>query len=497
MRYLFSNIYKIYEFYDKRQLLKYYQIYYSMKYFKLSFDNDKLEQEFQSQIIKQATEAFSLYQSIFIIGTAILIVDSIIKKNLVMIIWLLKLQILQCSTLIISLIWPKTQKYIKFYYYYLDMALATAQLYYTKFYLVNLDQNDVQIYMDLLLQLFFLTQFRYNHIGASFMFIYFVSIRLYIQISNGFSLVSIGYVFSGLYFIIQQYHQEKNRRKLFIKSQRNKQLEYLIEEFIDDQVCIIEKDEQNITFKTIIQNKQITKSDFQFNQFLKEAKIPSHKSKLLNYLYKSTKQKDSLICSYQSQSYQITYQSFTLMNQQLFIKIKLLDQQISKIVNYKKLYQYIIQNISLKPSKLYKGKTLVKTIYLMSFYYSFSKYYKHYKVKLDYVSELFLQYLFNKTKIQWIQNTSLKSFKTDKKLFYILFHLIKNITLDELLIFEMKQEMIYVEFIVNNDNFQNQLTEINKILYHIGYGETKQTTTLNQIRISMVLLDKNGLERFY
>lgn len=89
----------------------------------------------------------------------------------------------------------------------------------------------------------------------------------------------------------------------------------------------------------------------------------------------------------------------------------------------------------------------------MSFYYSFSKYYKYYKVKLEYVSELFLQYLFNRTKIKWIQNISLKSFKTDKKLFYILLHLVKNIIHDGMLVFEMKQDMIYLEFPVNEVNF--------------------------------------------
>ena len=67
----------------------------------------------------------------------------------------------------------------------------------------------------------------------------------------------------------------------------------------------------------------------------------------------------------------------------MFIKIKKIDHQIDKVINYKELYQYIIKKLQFRSSKLYRGGSILQTIHLKSFYYQFSRYFIYYKIDLE------------------------------------------------------------------------------------------------------------------
>ncbi|KAM3134326.1 hypothetical protein pb186bvf_013611 [Paramecium bursaria] len=467
-----------------------------MKYINLNFENKQLEKEFQLEILKQAKKGFLQYQLITILVNTLLVVDQIIKQNVVVVLWFSAIELTIGTFVYISYRWPTILNYVQYYYYNLDFFIGLLQICYHEFSFLNIKQNDIQIYQDILLQFFLIYHSRYNYLGSALMFINFISIRVYIQMSNGYSTASMAYLCSGLYFIIQQYQQEKNRRKLFLKSQRNKQLELLIEEFIDDQVSIIEKDEQNVRFKTIIINNKLSKLADQFNLFLKDLKLSYQKEQLLNYLYQTTKSREILICKHQQQTYQITYQTFQLRKIQIFLKIKPVDQQIRKIFNFKDLYKQIIQTVQFKPCKLYKGKKVMQTLYLKSFYQQFSKYYQFYQVDLEQVSEKFLMYLFSLNKLKWVANDFTISFHSDKKLLFILVFLIKRIIRTDILYIKIDQQMLQIDFNVSNKISQNYLTQINKILYHVGYFQLRKSIT-KQTRISLILLDCRGLEKIY
>ncbi|KAM3134305.1 hypothetical protein pb186bvf_013590 [Paramecium bursaria] len=214
---------------------------------------------------------------------------------------------------------------------------------------------------------------------------------------------------------------------------------------------------QNVS---VLNNKLTNVSD-QFTQFLKDVQIPQYKSKLQDYLCKSTQQKVSIIGFYKNQNQLISYQAFAMKKQQMFLKIKLLDKQI---------------NIVIKNTQINLHNFILLLIFSLLLILS---------IKLEYLNEMFLQCLFNKFVLQTIIILSIKPFKTEKRLLYILLELIKSMVHDDILQINMKGQMIIIEFPVEN-----------KILYHTGYGQAQNIIHINQPFISMIILDKDNL-RFY
>ncbi|KAM3134339.1 hypothetical protein pb186bvf_013624 [Paramecium bursaria] len=143
--------------------------------------------------------------------------------------------------------------------------------YTNRFYCLN--KLSQQLTQDLIIQN--PLQFLYISLPLEFIYRFLVDFRQHL----------FAYLISGSYFIIDQYQQEKVQRKLFLKSYQ--QFELLIDEFIDDQVIILEKDEENVTFQNKILNNKLPEICNDFNLFLKNVSIPQYKSKLQNYLYKS------------------------------------------------------------------------------------------------------------------------------------------------------------------------------------------------------------------
>ncbi|KAM3134330.1 hypothetical protein pb186bvf_013615 [Paramecium bursaria] len=465
-----------------------------MKFINLSFENEELENRFQLQILKQSKKGFLLYQIIPIIVVIILLIDQILKENTIMIFWFIAQEFILGSYLILSFIYPIIFNYLSYYYYLVDFILGTLQFCYFEFKFLHLSADEIMVYQDILLQFFLIYRTRYNYIGGSLTLIFFISVRFYVQIGNGFQLSSIGYLLTGSFFIIEQSKQERFRRKLFIKSQKNKQLELLIEEFIDDQVSIIEKDQQNVRFKTLIFNKKYFDKADQLIQFLKNVRLPQ-KEQLINYLYKSTKQKETLLGSHQNNNYQVTYQSFILKKQQMFIKIKHLNKKLNKVINYKELYKHLIQGIQLRPQKLYKGKQIIKQLQMKSFYYQFTRYFQYYKVELDVVNYQYLKHIYAVNKIKLISSCQIKPFHSDQKLVFLIVYLIKQIHSNPYHTISMDDNMIRIEFQVSETISQYYIIQINKILYHIGYKQLDESIT--KPKINIILIDKHDLDKFY
>ncbi|KAM3134342.1 hypothetical protein pb186bvf_013627 [Paramecium bursaria] len=469
-----------------------------MNYLSQCFQNEDLERKYQKQILKQAINSFLRYQIIMTLVIFILLIDQIIKQNIIMMVWFSIL----FSTLIVALIgaykWPVFYNYIKYYYQHLEVLIATLQIFYDEFYFLNISQNEISIYMDIILQVFLIAHIRFNFIQSSFIFIYFISVRVYIQMSSEFSLAPFAYLISGSYFLIDQYQQEKVKRKLFLKSQRNKQFELLIDEFIDDQMIILEKDEEQVKLKTKILNKKLPEIYNEFNLFLKDVLIPQYKIKLQDYFYGLTIQQETLVCQYKNQTYQLTYKVFILKKQQTFLKIKLLDQQMKQLINYKNLYSQMIKNITFKPNLQYKGKNIIKYLKFQSFYYQFNRYFKYYRLEICKIRYGYLKYLFDKCRLSvMMAYDNVLEFHSDKKLLYLLVNLISNIITDNVLIIKIEQQMIEIQFNAQADIKENYIIEFNKILYHIGYGQMEEEQLANSKLLTMILLDKDGLERFY
>ncbi|KAM3134309.1 hypothetical protein pb186bvf_013594 [Paramecium bursaria] len=462
-----------------------------MRYFRQTFTNKDLEREYQLEQLELTKKGYFQFQIIFITAMGILLVDQILKQNLAMIIWFILLEISTSTFLCLSYRYQTFLNYVHYHLYFFNLMGSISQILFSQCGFLNL--LPFRAYC---LQYCLLVFARCNHLGTSLVYLIFVATRVFVQIVNGSSLASIAYVTFNIYFFIDQYKMSKGRRKLFLKSQRNKQLELLIEEFIDDQVSIIEKDEQNVKFKTIILNKRLSEVADQFNIFLRDVTVPQYKSHLQDYLYNSTKQRESILCYYKNQNYQITYQTFTFKKQQMFIKIQLLFQQINKQIDYKELYKSLITKMNFKPQKSYKGLYIIQKLYMNSFYLSFSRYYSYYHISQELISHQYLKHLFIKSKIQWMTQDFIQPFYSDKKLLYILVIKLKKIIKDDIIWIYKEKEFIRIVFFVKQIIYQEQLNQINKILYHIGYGQTEQTILNNQTQVTLILMDKMGLENF-
>ncbi|KAM3134308.1 hypothetical protein pb186bvf_013593 [Paramecium bursaria] len=462
--------------------------YYSpvmMRKFQLSFNNLELEQEYQHEMLELAKKGYHQFLSIFMIAIGILILDQIIKHNIPMILWFLSNELTIISFLCISLRNPLFKNNLQYHYYLFNFMACIIQ------------HNDQLIYLDMIQQYCLSAHANINHIGASLMIILFISSRVFVQMASGYSLSSLGYLVFSLYIFIDQYQKAKFRRKLFLKSNRNNQLKLLIEEFIDDQVSILEKDEENIRFNIIILNKKLSEITDQFSQFLqKEVKLPQYKSNLLDYLYATTLQQESFICNYKNQNYQITYQYFMLKKQQVFLKTKLLGQKSNEQIKYKELNKYLLDKMHFQPYKFYQGKHILKMIQTKSFYFLFSSYSQYYQVDLEKISFQFLKQILKQNKLQLLGQALIQPFYSDKKLIIILIHLLKMMIKDKLISIQKNQEFYIFEFNAKQNISESQIKEVNKVLFHIGFGQIEKSPQIDQQKMSLILLDKNGFGRF-
>ncbi|KAM3133471.1 hypothetical protein pb186bvf_014475 [Paramecium bursaria] len=292
--------------------------------------------------------------------------------------------------------------------------------------------------------------------------------RVYIQISFGFTNLSIAFAIFSLFYIIEQYKKAKQRRKQFLKSQRNKLLEQLIKDFIDERVCIIEKDEKNVKFIPIIMNNQLQELSKDINVILKQLKLCNSKESLQQYLYKSIQEQETILCQYTNVVYQVIYQRFILKTCQIFIKIKQLYQNQSSIIDYKELYLRQLNEIQKIKQNTYCSKQMIK-VQLKIFVHWFKKYPFCYKIKAEIVD---LQYLFNASQFEIILNDFLVSnISSDKLLIFLLLKsLTKIIKNRKVKVYQIKSGiLIQVQGMIKEPVNKEGLCFINQILFHIGF----------------------------
>ncbi|KAM3133472.1 hypothetical protein pb186bvf_014476 [Paramecium bursaria] len=180
-----------------------------------------------------------------------------------------------------------------------------------------------------------------------------------------YTIFSVTFAFYGLFFFIDQYQKAKQKRKLFLKGQRNKLFEKLIKEFIDEKVCIIEKDEDNIKFNLIIINDRLKELSEDINLMIKSLEI-CYKQSLQNYLYKTIKCREILLCKFKNRVFEVKYSRYIIKRCQIFIKIKEIYHNQHSLVNYKELSEInsLKEIILIKlPSKI--SREIIKKQYIL------------------------------------------------------------------------------------------------------------------------------------
>ncbi|KAM3134332.1 hypothetical protein pb186bvf_013617 [Paramecium bursaria] len=174
---------------------------------------------------------------------------------------------------------------------------------------------------------------------------------------------------------------------------------------------------------------------------------------------------------------------------QATIKITIIKSNANPLVqknsksNYKELYIHLIKALQLLPNQLYKGNQIVKGLLMKSCQQQFTRYFQFYLIQKK------------SNKIKWISNSYIKLQIIN--LFFFLANLLIYINSNEILTLDIDDNQIKIEFYVIYNISQYNITQINKILYHIGYYLINQQYIPILNTIELILIDKNGLEKYY
>ncbi|KAM3129806.1 hypothetical protein pb186bvf_018100 [Paramecium bursaria] len=473
-----------------------------MGYFTLSFQNEEFEKLYQQHLKKCVQKSANYYMMILFIGQCFALLDQIISAQYFL--FMLYGPFTTFEVYMIYLIHRQKIKveYIKIYINLLSFTASTLQLGYYYFDFLNLSYSQNYVYMDIMHQFILLYNFGSSHFLSSIFFIYFLIIRVYIQISMGFTFLSLAFFIYGLFYITDMYQKEKQSRKQFLKGQRNKLFEQLIQEFIDDQICIIEKDEKNIQFIPIIINNKFKEFELDINTIIKEIIISQLKYSLYNYLYKINKNRETLLCNYKNQVYQITYWRIIQKKCQIFLKMQQVYSDKLTVVNYRDLYLKQQQEFYKKSTQIIENNIssskqfnqLIKQVKPSQFLYCFQKYYCLYKCKFELITFKYLEQQLSKRQIDF-KKLVMKPFHSDKSLLNVLLQVISQ-SMIEIQVKTTKRKSVldfkfYGKIRINLIDKANLL--INQILFHIGIGTCSIQNQLDgSCLIKMKLIDNKN-----
>ncbi|KAM3133420.1 hypothetical protein pb186bvf_014424 [Paramecium bursaria] len=270
-----------------------------------------------------------------------------------------------------------------------------------------------------------------------------------------------------------------------IDYQRNKSLELLIQEFIDDRVCILEKDETNVRFISIMINDKIRQLTSDIDKMIKQLKIQKTNIHLGNYLYKTQKSNETLLCKYKKQFYEVTYQRFVLKKCQIFIKIKQIYQDQYYTVNYKELYYKLFRELKRLSSSSYR---FINTSYILSKF--------NIQITIRQLIYILIQKISSCLQVKdRIYKLSLDQpvtqCQSDKLLLNLLFKAIEKLLMNRYIIMKENKNIITID--IYGDKIykahQDYLIFINNLLFHIGLGRCQVNESRNpQCHIQIKLL---------
>ncbi|KAM3133410.1 hypothetical protein pb186bvf_014414 [Paramecium bursaria] len=458
-----------------------------MGYFALQFQNYELESQYQGQQHKYIQKQSKYYIIILMIGKCISIIDNIRFSQYLMM--SIAIAFILTETSLVYLIKTKRidTKIIILYTNLLSFGSSLTQLiiyYFRDFF--QLSNAQLYVQLDIIHQGITLFNYGQSHIDSSVLYIIFIVSKVFLQIQMfEYTSLSMTFSFYSLFYLIDQYQKAKQRRKQFLKSQRNKSLELLIQEFIDDRVCILEKDETNVRFISIMINDKIRKLTSDIDKMIKQLKIQKSSIHLGNYLYTTQKNNETLLCKYKKQFYEVTYQRFVLKKCQIFIKIKQIYQDQYYTVNYKELYQKLQRDLKRLSQSSYRfintsyilSKFNIQTIIRQLIYILVQKISSCLQIK-DRVYKLALD--------QPVTQCS-----SDKLLLNLLFKAIEKLLMNRYIIMKENKNIITID--IYGEKIQNiqsdYLIFINKLLFHIGIGGCQIDESRNsQCHIQIKLL---------
>ncbi|KAM3133436.1 hypothetical protein pb186bvf_014440 [Paramecium bursaria] len=464
-----------------------------MGFFNLQFESQELEEKYQEQQQKYIKKSASQLIYILMIGELIAMIDNIFRLQLIML--LLGVLLVTTNIVMIYLIQKKkinVRLIILFFNTNCIMSII-VQIVYIQFQsYFEFSSQQLLVQLDVIHQFITLLNFGQSHLTSSTIYVLFIISRIYIQISYGFTSLSIGFALFCTFYIKDQYYNARQRRKQFLKGQRNKLLEQLIQEFIDEKVCIIEKDENNVKFIPVIINEKLQAFSSDINHTLKELQVCNNRKSLVKYLYITDKEKETLLCRFKQQIFQITYQRFILKTCQIFIKIKQVNNPQTSVINYKDLYHKQQNQIQKVLQNCQYAKSVLNKIQLNLFVYWFKKYYLYYRMKTEFINIQQIKKIMKSSQFDLISNDLVTSgINSDKLLIYLLFQYLKKCVQERQIKLNQIKSGILIS--VYGTNFMPINTDaidlINKILFHIGIGDSaifQSQNTLGLITIKLL-----------
>ncbi|KAM3133432.1 hypothetical protein pb186bvf_014436 [Paramecium bursaria] len=473
-------------------------------FFSLQFENIELEKKYQIQQQKYIKQSADRQIYIISLGEIITILEIIKSMNYMIV--LFSIGLLLMNVVMLCLIKKKKidVKYVILYFNTLCITGILTQTFYIQFsQIINFTESQLFVQLDIIHQFITLFNFGQSHITSSIIYVLFVISRVFIQVSYGYTYFSLTFLVFGLFYIKDQYEKAKQRRKQFLKSQRNKLLEQLIKEFIDEKVCIIQKDEDNVKFIPMIVNNKLQEFSSDINQIFQALKLCNYKVSLQQHLYKTLKEKETLLCSYKNQVYQITYQRFILKTCQIFIKIQHVYHNQPSIINYKELYLQFLSKIQQFERKHQLRCQLRNKLQSKLFLYWFKKYSFCYKVRIVQISiqQILVQKVFFLLQgqdsvdkcliIKEIFELDISEFNTDLLLLYLLLNQLRKCVVEcQTKLFQIKDGiLIEIQCLIQQPIKQEWTYLIDKILYHIGIGVIKVDGLKNQTTLTIKLLN--------
>ncbi|KAM3134165.1 hypothetical protein pb186bvf_013683 [Paramecium bursaria] len=446
------------------------------KTFSLEFQNKELEQQYQCIMQKYMLKVVKYYILILIAVQCVAIADQILSRDHQLLFIFIPSLLINCLALYYITSQPSGIIYYQLYIGIISFLASNLQIAFLHLKVFQISDTQFFVYLDLIHQFTLLFNFGQSHYKTSLLYIYFLVTRFYVHIQMGFTSLSIGFLLFSILFFIDQHYKAKQRRKQFLKSKRNKVLEYLIQEFIDEQVCIIQKDETNVKFVPVIINKKLREITEDINKLIQQLKIPVYKNNLQNYLYQSNTEKETLLCQHNQDIYEITYWKYTIKHQKVFIRMKKISSKCDQVVNYKQICQYYQKKLGSIKCQSQNVQRFVSQIRLNTFMFCFHKYYTLYKCNFQNYPYEKIPQLFESKGFK-IDSDVMKPLQTDIQLLNLLLNLIKTLMSEKSVFIQQKKNLWLINFYGRFQKNQHQVNQviqfIDKILFLIGYGSTQ------------------------
>ncbi|KAM3133440.1 hypothetical protein pb186bvf_014444 [Paramecium bursaria] len=437
------------------------------------FQNKELEDQYQKQFQKNVLKCGFQYLIVLLIGKCFIVLDNLIHYQFIMFCFVLPFIFVEGAMIYLL---RKKQLQAKYIIYFNNLLLLTATLIQFVNYILGdehgLQQSQLFVILDIAQQFVSFINYGQSFRQNSLTYFIFIGFRVYYQSKTSYTNYSITYILYGLFYVIAQYQMSTQRRKLFLKGQRNQLLEKLIEDFIDEKVCIIEKDEDNVKFIPIIMNqhlKQCISEDI--NKTIKQLKVNNYKESLQNYLYKTVQQSETIFCKFKNHVYEVSYQRFIIQKCQIFIKIKEIYHNQFQAINYQELY--LMQECQLKKlsQQSQQAKKILSQLQDKIFLFWFQKYYLAYKMRVEPFTFQQLKNVLISRGFDIIQfQCHQQEFHTDKQLLCLLLNQVERFLRGRIIKIKSIEYGIQldIEGIIDRPIKNQQVSFIRKILFHIG-----------------------------